>query len=569
VPNLLPSHAKAKNRKQSKKPSLAEILIPQQPTQPPLQKLPTFNGNYHDLPSSKERIKHARNFLLQILDEYQDCDDEEMMETITEEFIQAQKMKGLSEDECQSLTIKCFSNQFVAKNRIDTAKVFKSFWKTGLSYVDYTTDIMVFIQLIQSTKHVGLAVAQGISIVFSLLCQCICSLALGQPLWVGICGLLGLKPLIEGYRDAVDSKPFPGQKLNNELMLLLTRMTEITAEAIPQSIIQSIILLLTSPANRTTLQYFSLFSSFLTTAITVAFADKEIDTSKYRRKTDPLLFGYVPGKEFATKQLATFITFLTSYGIAKTMSLAILFIATPAYISVGWLAMEWFGLLVWRMSYGNWRVYRNGADGTVFSLLCHLFYYLCLLSAPFPIIRMPAFLTPRIYSGGIIYMVVSNFLMVVVSYHATHHTFNPPIHFPESTALILLFTSTLISIISGIIFFHYIPKSHRKTFHEQKTLKEHVATYWWNDKTYDNDHKHRDVDTNEGVRALLPTWLSIHYLPKEKLIEHYRIHWETWVADPPDWFDADYRAMIPRELLVDVPENLWEEVEVKEIERVE
>jgi hypothetical protein len=208
------------------------------------------------------------------------------------------------------------------------------------------------------------------------------------------------------------------------------------------------------------------------------------------------------------------------------------------------------------MSYGNWRFYRNGADGAIISLLGHLCWYLCLLSAPFPLIRVPTFLTPRIYSGGIIYMVVSNFLMVVISYEA----FNSPEHFPESTALTLLSTSTLISIISGIIFFHYIPKSHRKTFYEQKTYKEHVATFSWNE-SITTDHKHRDVDTNEGVRALLPTWLSIHHLPKEKLIEHYRMNWETWVADPPEWFDANYRAMIPRELLVEVPEDLWEEVE--------
>jgi hypothetical protein len=99
----------------------------------------------------------------------------------------------------------------------------------------------------------------------------------------------------------------------------------------------------------------------------------------------------------------------------------------------------------------------------------------------------------------------------------------------------------------------------------QKTFKEYIATYVWNDSTFDIDHKHREVDTNEAVRALLPIWFSIHYLPEEKLVEHYKIHWERWVANPPEWFDADYRAMIPRELLVDVPEHLWEEGEEVEI----
>ena len=51
---------------------------------------------------------------------------------------------------------------------------------------------------------------------------------------------------------------------------------------------------------------------------------------------------------------------------------------------------------------------------------------------------------------------------------------------------------------------------------------------------------------------------SLHYLPKEKLIEFYKIHWADWVADPPEWFDSDFRAMIPRELLVEVPPTIWE-----------
>ena len=36
-------------------------------------------------------------------------------------------------------------------------------------------------------------------------------------------------------------------------------------------------------------------------------------------------------------------------------------------------------------------------------------------------------------------------------------------------------------------------------------------------------------------------------------------YWAEWLADPPEWFDADFRAMIPRELLVKVPPMQWEE----------
>ena len=73
----------------------------------------------------------------------------------------------------------------------------------------------------------------------------------------------------------------------------------------------------------------------------------------------------------------------------------------------------------------------------------------------------------------------------------------------------------------------------------------------------------REVDTQEAVRALLPLSFSLHYLPKEKLTELYKTRWADWVVDPPEWFDADFRAMIPRELLVEVNPMLWEEAEVE------
>ena len=172
---------------------------------------------------------------------------------------------------------------------------------------------------------------------------------------------------------------------------MISRMTEIIFEAIPQSIIQTILLLVTPRDKRSTLLYVSLFSSFLTTAVTIATADKEMDTSKFRRKDEPLLFGYVAGKKHATKQLYSSITFFTSYAVAKTLSFAIFFISAPSKLySLGWLVLEYFGFLLWRKSYENWRLFFNGADGTSFSLLVHLGWYLCLLSAPFPFIRMPA-----------------------------------------------------------------------------------------------------------------------------------------------------------------------------------
>ena len=333
--NGLPSHTTPTNRnirRQSRRPTLTEVLLhhhePPQTSHPPLSGLATsssFNSNYRNLPDTKARLAKATVLLNKFLEPYEEFyEDEEgaLTEEDINKFMERHKAMGLTDAECDEFMTKVIASSFKDRVSVDDYKMIKTFFKTLLSYADFTTDVLVFVDLLKKADRVfrALAIAQGVSIGFSLLCQCVVSLAMGQPLWVGLAWLVGLKPLIEGWRNAIGSKPFPNQKLNNEMMLLLTRMTEITMEAIPQSIIQTILLLLTPADERTTLLYASLFSSFFTTAITIATADKEFDMSKFRRKDEPLLFGYIAGKQYATKQLCSSVTFFTSYAVAKTLS---------------------------------------------------------------------------------------------------------------------------------------------------------------------------------------------------------------------------------------------------------
>ena len=167
-------------------------------------------------------------------------------------------------------------------------------------------------------------------------------------------------------------------------------------------------------------------------------------------------------------------------------------------------------------------------------------------------------------------MLIINVVVVAVSYHTfnegnnnTTITENTTLYLTEQDAWLGLSIATAICLVSGGMFFSYVPPSHRNTFYKQLTFKEHLSTFVWNDKKSTTDHHNREVDTNEAVRALLGVKYSIHYLPKEKLTELYKTRWADWVVDPPEWFDADFRAMIPRELLVEVNPMLWEEAEVE------
>jgi hypothetical protein len=71
-----------------------------------------------------------------------------------------------------------------------------------------------------------------------------------------------------------------------------------------------------------------------------------------------------------------------------------------------------------------------------------------------------------------------------------------------------------------------------------------VETFWWNEARHGLDpNTTLDID---GVRAVLPVWLSAHYLPMERCKAFYRENWARWEEEQPEWFDEEFR---PRELI--------------------
>jgi hypothetical protein len=252
----------------------------------------------------------------------------------------------------------------------------------------------------------AMAVIQGVSLGFSMVAQSFTGFAWGQPTWVNVLGLFGMKPLIEAWRDAVDAKPFPNQKNDNKFMLTTSRLLEVALESVPQSLVQCTALLL-YPSQRSPLQLFSLLASFFTTGLTVALADRDLDMDKPRRRIDPPLFGYASTIN-PCKQIVASALFFTAYATAKTVSFSLLIALSSFHYALGLLCVEFFGLLGIRTNTKSWRVYRKGLDGVKFGLLAHLFWYICLLSAPFPFLRLPSLLTPRIYAGSLAYMLAVN-----------------------------------------------------------------------------------------------------------------------------------------------------------------
>jgi hypothetical protein len=489
-------------------------------------------------------------------------------EHMIDDFMERQKASGLSESDVMLVYRRIAFSQVVEKAEFNPYRILSLFIKTMMGYVDLGTDLAAMAYYTE--KNPLIAAVQGGILVFSFFMQCIFSIVFGQPLWVGLLGLVGMKPALEAWRDATGAGPYEGQKMANDQMLGICRMVEMVVsigggaralvasllllthglpfafllqqtETIPQALVQVVALLLTDTSDRTSIQFVSLAISLLTAGSTIAFTDRSLDKDKSRRKVDPHLFGYVPSFQNGQyRQLASMVVFFSTYVGAKMFSLSVLVSRGGITVAGVWLLVEFAVLLGVRMGLGNWRLYRRGADGAGFGLLVHLGFYIALLSAPFPLLRNPTFLTSRVYSGGLLYMLMVNFVLVGITYrYYDQGTVD------ERTAWGVLSTMTAVCIVAGAVAYRYVPRSHRKTFYEHLTFKRYVETFWWNDALYE-DSKGRELDI-DGGRAILPVWLSSHYLPMERCKAFYAENWARWEEEQPEWFDEEFKIALPSE----------------------
>ena len=91
---------------------------------------------------------------------------------------------------------------------------------------------------------------------------------------------------------------------------------------------------------RTTFMYVSFAISLVSAGIAITMTDRTVDMSKLRRKTDPLLFGYVPVADGAYWQLLAMVVFFASYMALKMFALGLIIVsAHPAVVPL-WLVAE-------------------------------------------------------------------------------------------------------------------------------------------------------------------------------------------------------------------------------------
>ena len=132
---------------------------------------------------------------------------------------------GLTESECRKLLCKLLADNIIEQEEVKW-KVMGTSLKMVMGYTDLGTDFATLVMYMEINPKIALI--QGLVLAFSFLCQGVSSVALGQPWWVGLVGFMGMKPMLEWWREIYELPPFEGQILANEYMLWVSRMTEMS-----------------------------------------------------------------------------------------------------------------------------------------------------------------------------------------------------------------------------------------------------------------------------------------------------------------------------------------------------
>jgi hypothetical protein len=191
--------------------------------------------DYRRFRTPKERvIVAASKYRRDILVKYGDWESilEFSKNTVTD-FMMTQKEAGLPGAEVVLVYRRVAFLHVEEKAEYDPYRIVLLFFECMMGYIDLGTDI--FSMMHYASQMPTIAIIQGVVMAFSFLCQFISSVGLGQPLFAGFLGLIGMKPMLEAFREATAAEPFVGQKLGNDMMLWLCRMTEMV---VSQSLIR-------------------------------------------------------------------------------------------------------------------------------------------------------------------------------------------------------------------------------------------------------------------------------------------------------------------------------------------
>ena len=375
--------------------------------------------------------------------------------------------------------------------------------------------------------------------------------------------LIGVKPIVETWRVLIGQPKPPRQFFSAEGLLAMSRLTEVLLESLPQAVLQAYVFLQTpSPS---LLQRISLLGSLAAAGYILASADYDMDTSQNYRRIEPTQYGMFPtrgsGDHHAVRRaVAMFFgdalrlaAHLASRAVAVAVALTVAS-ATARWLVPVWLAVEFviFNLTRW-LEAGTWRNFRRGANSRAISLLMNLIHHLVVIAAPLLWFRMPFFVCPHIWAGGIVATALSNTALLGVAFHlaegagVTAETGGGGGGGLASSgpAFEMLAACVGAEVIGSLLVWISMVPRYRPSLWRRRTARQHVELTLWEECTF-----HKWGPTRNDARAKVLAGYANCYWPNKALVTAWvNENWAAWQAAPPHWFTAKWKALFPPDWL--------------------
>ena len=164
----------------------------------------------------------------------------------------------------------------------------------AITTFDNGTDILLALEYFQRGETSWGATTLAFPILSNLF-QSLLAVADGDHPFITLAALVGLKPFIDTWR-AITGAEQGKRKFNPVHSMAFNRGIEIVVESVPQTFFQMIRMVLSVAANDaiSTIQYFTVISSFAAIGFIFAIMDYEVDTSEILRRIEAKVYGWIP-----------------------------------------------------------------------------------------------------------------------------------------------------------------------------------------------------------------------------------------------------------------------------------
>ena len=295
---------------------------------------------------------------------------------------------------------------------------------------------------------------------------------------------MGLKPFIDTWR-AITGAERGKRKFNPVVSMGINRGIEIAVESLPQTFFQMIRMVLSVASNDaiSTMQYFTVISSFAAIGFILAIMDYEVDTSESLRRVEPKVYGWIPTPK--SKRVLLFVLSMlhTSAYAAMRVTVGVVLMYVHPIVFAAWMLTLFFAFTLIKLSRKTYTFFQRG-PGFV-SHLFHLLIFIGLYVGGCFTLRNPYYtISGRVYTYFLLFGYVDAFGMLFAAKFISSLTPETNIDFFDTYLHITIACACVSLPFLWIIKNRLMVQTYNWMWWSTDTPREHFSNWIWDNNVY-------------------------------------------------------------------------------------